>query len=78
MLLKCGRNELEITEKDIVLYNGSGYTLLTQKVRDGWSQINPQVATGRMKKLIKDGVFIEATLTNPPYKGEEYVYYKLA
>ena len=55
MELKIRKKVFNVSEKDRVLFNGACYILLTQKVRDGWHDVNPTVPKTTMKKLIKEG-----------------------
>ena len=58
MLLKCGRNEIELTDEDRIFFNGVCYSLITRKVWSGSFMSSPSVSKTRMKQLIKSGDFI--------------------
>ena len=78
MELKCGRETFNLNEKDVIMYNGACYQLITRKVDVGWKQSTPVVAKAKAKKLIKDGLLTSAVLENAPYKGEDIEYYMIA
>ena len=78
MKIKCGRIEYELNEKDIIFFNGACYMLITRKIVGEWGRKHsPTVAIAKAKKLIKDGLLKEVKLSNPPYSGENYKYYKI-
>ena len=58
--IKLGHNYFDITEKDIVTFNGASYSLSTQKYNTSfdnvYSKIAPTVAQLKAKKMIKQGV----------------------
>jgi len=78
MDLKCGRTIYKLTEKDIIVYNGNSYTLITRHVGSPFKNICPTVAKPRATKLIKDGLLKAVKLDNPPYKSDKLVYYKIS
>jgi hypothetical protein len=53
--MKIGRNEFEITDKDIILDNGACYQLITQTIRRGWSETYPVIAKTLFEKLKRAG-----------------------
>lgn len=55
MVIKCGRREFTVTGKDKIIDNGCLYILITQYYLDGWARINPTVAKGTFKQLLKAG-----------------------
>jgi hypothetical protein len=77
MNIKCGREEFALTEKDIIMYNGACYQLITRKIIKGWSTTSPVLAKAKAVKLIKDGKLKETIIENPPYKSEGLVYYSI-
>jgi hypothetical protein len=77
MKIKCGRNEFDLTEKDIIMYNGACYQLITRTIHKGWHSHYPVLANGKAEKLIKDGLLKEATLENPPHKIGNIIYYSI-
>lgn len=58
MEVKCGRQIFEVTNKDLVLYNGACYQITTR----GYALI----AKARAKKMIKDGDMIECNSRQKP------------
>lgn len=56
--LKIGRNVFDITERDIVLFNGACWQLLTQKIRSGWHEYSPRVSKTLAEKLLKKNVLV--------------------
>jgi hypothetical protein len=77
MIVKCGRIEFELTEKDLVMYNGACYQIITRKVGFGWNESTPIIAKSRAMKLIKEGLLKEVQLDKPRYKGENIIYYSI-
>lgn len=77
MIIKSGRYEYELTEKDRILFNGAVYILLTQKVLLNSGYSNPMLTKSRVEKLIKEGKLI---LAEEKYKALSYEYdlYKIA
>lgn len=77
MNIKCGKEEFELTDKDVIFFNVACYQLITRKVRKGWNQHTPMLAKKKVEKLIKNGELKEIQLDNPPYRGEGYKYYSI-
>lgn len=80
MKVKCGRVEFDLNDKDIIFFNGACYMIITRKVQIGdWSRTSsPTLAMTKAKKMIKGGLIIEVELSNPPYIGQGYKYYKIS
>ena len=82
MILKCGRNEIELNDNDRIFFNGVCYSLITRKIWNGSFVGSPSVSKVRMKKLIKNGeiVLIEEKLDYICDNGKEMWnrYYKQA
>lgn len=57
MVIKCGRREINVTDKDLIMDNGRAYVLLSH---------DAYVSKALFKKLLKAGAI---TLTNKKYKG---------
>ena len=55
MKIKCGRKEFEVNSNDIIMDNGNVYQLITQKIRKGYYDYNPQIAKNVFKSLLKAG-----------------------
>lgn len=56
--LKIGRKTFEITEKDVVLFNGSCWQLISQKVYRDWHYYSPSMSKVLCEKLLKKDVLI--------------------
>lgn len=54
--LKIGRNTFEISEKDVVLFNGACWQLITQKVFRDWHYHFPTMSKALCDKLLKKNV----------------------
>lgn len=55
MIVKIGRNYFDITEDDIVLFNGAIWQLITKKIAKGWYHYSPVVAKNKANKWKKTG-----------------------
>ena len=55
MKIKCGREEFDLNEKDIILDNGACFQILTRETGKGWTKYPPVIAKGLTDKLIKNG-----------------------
>jgi hypothetical protein len=78
MELKCGRETFQLTNEDVIMYNGSIYQLITKRAGIGWNASVPVVAKAKATKLIKDGLLERTVLENPPYKDESLEYYRIS
>ena len=58
MKIKCGVNEFDLNEKDIIFYNGACYQITTRTFRKDWGECYPKISTVNAKKLIKSGDLI--------------------
>lgn len=65
MVLKCGRREFIVDEKDLILDNGACYQLITQTYYKDWGHYYPLVSKITFNKLLKAGVI---RLSNKKYK----------
>lgn len=76
MIIKCGREEIDLNNNDEVFYNGACYQIKTRKCGT-----LPVIATNKAKKLIKDGILIEVkrkfAYTMNSGKDVIYIWYKL-
>ena len=66
MILKCGRREFIVSEKDLILDTGACYQLITQTYYKDWSYIYPLVSKATFNKLLKTGVI---RLSDKKYKS---------
>lgn len=55
MIVKIGRNHFDITEDDVVLFNGAIWQLISQKIAKGWYHYSPVVAKNKANKWEKTG-----------------------
>ena len=55
--LKIGRRVFDITEKDIVMFNGACWQLITQTIHSGWNNYYPTVSKTLCGKLLKKNIF---------------------
>jgi hypothetical protein len=58
MLVKCGREEFDLTKDDEIMYNGACYQVITRTSGFGWNKSTPVLAKGKAEKLIKDGLLV--------------------
>ena len=56
--LKIGRLVFDITEKDIVMFNGACWQLITQTIHSGWNNYYPTVSKTLCEKLLKKNILI--------------------
>lgn len=80
MKCKIGRNEFDITNEDIVFFNGRVYQVTTQKIFNGWHHYLPVMSETQFKKLLKRKalVLIKEELACVTRDGREmwYRYYR--
>lgn len=77
MVIKCGRREFTVTEKDLILDNGACYQLITQHYFDGFSRLMPEVAKSTFNKLLKSGqIRLSPKKYKSKYGGKEYDLYE--
>lgn len=58
---KIGHHIFTIGEDDRVIFNGNSYILRTKTITQGWHKYSPNIAKGKAKKLLSQGVLIETT-----------------
>ena len=56
MKIKFGRNVLEISARDAVLFNGACYQIVTKEVGGGWHGYPPIVSKKQAQEFIKKGI----------------------
>jgi len=55
MKIKCGRNEFELTTKDVLMFNGACCQLISRKIPSAYyTEYNPIVAKNLFQKLLKE------------------------
>lgn len=78
--LKIGRKVFDITEKDVVLFNGACWQLITQTIHSGWNNYYPTVSKTLCEKLLKKNILIlvkkEREYTTGSGKQMGLYYYK--
>ena len=78
--LKINRREYEITENDVVLFNGACWQLITQKCFDGWFYAIPSMSKTICEKFVKKNILImfkkEKEYITSEGKQMGYYYYK--
>ena len=56
--LKFGRDVFDITEKDVVMFNGVCWQLITQKIHKGWYDYSPKASKTMCEKFVKKGILV--------------------
>lgn len=56
--LKFGRDTFDITEKDVVMFNGACWQLITQKIHKGWHDYSPKASKAMCEKFVKKGILV--------------------
>ena len=56
--LKIGRRVFDITEKDIVMFNGACWQLITQTIHSGWNNYSPKASKTMCEKFVKKGILV--------------------
>ena len=56
--LKFGRNVFDITDKDVVMFNGACWQLISQKIFDGWYNYSPKISKTMCEKFVKKGILV--------------------
>ena len=78
--LKIGRKVFDITEKNVVLFNGACWQLITQTIHSGWNNYYPTVSKTLCEKLLKKNILIlvkkEREYTTESGKQMGLYYYK--
>ena len=55
MIVKIGRNHFDITEDDVVLFNGAIWQLISQRIVKGWNNYVPVIGKTKADKWKKTG-----------------------
>ena len=58
MKITASRRTYEVSNKDLVMYNGACYQLMTQKYYHNWGYISPVISKTNAKKWIKEGILV--------------------
>lgn len=56
--LKIGRNVFDINERDVVLFNGVCWQLITRKIHKGWHDCSPTVSKTMCNKFVKKDILV--------------------
>lgn len=62
--LKIGRRLFDINDKDIVLYNGACWQLMTQTYFDGWHSTCPVMSKTMCDKFVKKNILVHFKTAN--------------
>ena len=57
MIVKIGRNHFDITEDDVVLFNGAIWQLISQRIAKGWNNYVPVIGKTKADKWKKQVLF---------------------
>jgi len=76
MIVKCGRKEYDLTEKDRILWNGACYMIMSIVYFEGFYRQTPMLANYKAKNLIKEGKLVETKGNTLDLK--DYKWYKIA
>lgn len=78
--LKIGKKVFDITEKDVVLFNGARWQLITQKIFSNYSYYSPTMSKIMCDKFVKKGILMmfkkEKEYTKMDGKQMGLYYYK--
>lgn len=78
--LKIGREVFDITEKDVVLFNGACWQLITQKIFSNYHYCSPTMSKTMCEKFVKKGILMmfkkEREYTTMDGKQMGLYYYK--
>lgn len=56
--LKIGRNVFDITDRDVVMFNGACWQLMSQKIHKGWHDYSPKASKTMCEKFVKKGILV--------------------
>lgn len=56
--LKLGRNIFDITDRDVVLFNGVCWQLISQEIYKGYHTCSPSISKIMCEKFVKKGILI--------------------
>lgn len=56
--LKLGRNIFNITDRDVVLFNGVCWQLISQEIFQGYHMCFPSISKTMCEKFVKKGILI--------------------
>lgn len=51
---------IEVTNGDLIMFNGYSYILMTQRIWSGYSKVNPVVSQTQFNKLVKSGNIVKS------------------
>ena len=77
MKIKCGREEFDLTDKDVIMYNKFCYQLITQRTGSGWKESIPIVSKVLAGKLIKQNKLVMFKATGTIEGKNKLEYYKI-
>lgn len=76
MKVKCGRDEYEVTNKDLILDNGACYQLITKKKFLGWNEYSPTISKTLFNKMLKAGLIRKSKKIYKGFYNTEYPLYE--
>ena len=56
--LKFGRDVFDITDRDVVMFNGVCWQLISQKIHKGWHDYSPKASKTMCEKFVKKGILV--------------------
>lgn len=78
--LKIGRKVFDITEKDVVLFNGTCWQIITQEIFSNYRYYPPTMSKTMCEKFVKKGILVmfkkEKEYTTMDGKQMGLYYYK--
>lgn len=78
--LKIGKTFFDITERDVILFNGACWQLISQKVYKDWHDYSPKVSKTMCEKFVRKGILVmykkEQEYTTMDGKQMGLYYYK--
>ena len=73
MKITASRRTYEVTNKDLVMYNGACYQLMTQKYYHNFGYYTSQISKAKAEKWIKEGMLVfEKRENNMGFEVEWY------
>lgn len=78
--LKIGRDVFDVNDRDVVLFNGACWQLISRRIKSGWSSYCPKMSKTLSEKLLRKGVLYlvkkEGEYTTTEGKQMGLCYYK--
>lgn len=78
--MKIGHRDFNISNKDVIFFNGSCYILMTQSFISNWVNCHPTVSKTQVNKLLKENKLVEIKreyqYTTTDQKEVWYIWYR--